>query len=500
MNENAILQMKGIHKSFGATHALRGVDVEMARGKVNAIVGSNGAGKSTLMKTLAGLYKPDEGQVIFDGKDITNLSPVQRQKMGIQVVHQVLNVVGSMSVLENILLANPPVSGGLLRWKDGKKTVLDVLKRVDFPLELSLPVSALSVSEQQFVILARALVHQPKILVLDEPTSRLGLEETQKLFGLIRRLKEQGTTIIYISHRMEEIYTICDRICVFRDGAHVMSKNTDEMSESELVQAMLGKQMDTFFPKADAKIGDTVLEIKDLRFGTKLNGIDLTLHSGEIVSLVGAVGAGKTEVLDCIFGNAQADNESIVVKGKTIGRGHTAGRAIDMGIAMIPEDRASQGMIGDWAVKENITAVDMIKAQKHHMLNKHVENETAEDLVTKLDVRPHDINYIMTGLSGGNQQKVVVGKWLTKEYPLYLMDEVTAGVDIEAKASIYEIMGDIACRGGAVLLATGDMEEAMGVSDRIVVLYKGKIVYQAHPSEVTKDELLSYMMGGGASA
>ncbi|NLI20124.1 MAG: sugar ABC transporter ATP-binding protein [Clostridiales bacterium] len=500
MSEQAILRMEGIHKSFGATHALRGVDLSVIRGKVNAVVGSNGAGKSTLMKTLAGIYQPDEGHVYFEEEDITGLSPMQLQRMGIQVVHQVLNIVGSMTVLENILLANPPVSGGVLRWKQGAKTVREVLRRIDFPLELDLPVRSLSVSEQQFVILARALIHRPRLLVLDEPTARLGMEETQKLFGLIRRLKEQGTTLIYISHRLDEIYAISDRICVFRDGLHVISRDTEAFSEAELVQAMLGKKMDTFFPKADAPVGETLLSIEGLTLRGRLRGIDLTVRSGEIVSLVGAVGAGKTEILDCLFGSRKADGGTVRLRGTPVRGGYGIGRAIRNGFAMVPEDRALQGMLGDWSVKENLTSVEMKKASRGPVLNRGVENREAEKLVTLLDVRPHDIDYRMTGLSGGNQQKVVIGKWLTRDYPLYLMDEVTAGVDIQAKAAIYELMGRVVKRGGAVLLATGDIEEALGVSDRIMVLYKGRIVFEASPDSVTKARLLGYIMGGGASA
>ncbi|MCI6041558.1 MAG: sugar ABC transporter ATP-binding protein [Clostridiales bacterium] len=497
---NEILQMRNIHKSFGATKALKGVDLDIIRGQVNAIVGSNGAGKSTLMKTLAGIYRPDEGTILLDGQDITGLTPLKLQELGIQVVHQVLNIVGSMTVLENILLANPPVRRGLLSWKAGEERVCTILKQIDFPLDLNAPAGSLSVSQQQFVILARALVHQPKVLVLDEPTARLGMEETQKLFSLIRTLKQQGATIIYISHRMEEIYTICDRISVFRDGTHVLSQSVDQLSEAQLVQAMLGKQMDTFFPKAQAQVGQEVLQIQDLRYRNRLNGVSLNVRAGEIVSLVGAVGAGKTEILECLFGLRHADGGKMVLRGAELPRSYSARHAIHLGMALIPEDRASQGMIGDDTVRANISSVDMPKVCKGGVFIRAKEDRLAKSLVDRLDVRPNDIHYIMTGLSGGNQQKVVVGKWLTSDYPLYLMDEVTAGVDIEAKAEIYKIIGQIAEKGGAVLLATGDIEEAMGISDRIIVLYKGRIVYESSPAQTTKDDLLARIMGGGSRA
>ena len=498
MNEETILRMEDIWKRFGATHALRGADLSVWPGEVHAIVGSNGAGKSTLMKVLAGIYRPDGGHIWFEGVDIAGREPLQMQRLGIHVVHQVLGIVGSMSVLENILLANPPLKGGLLNWREGAVAVRETLSRIGFSLDLTLPAGKLSASEQQFVILARALIHQPKLLVLDEPTARLGMRETQKLFGLIRTLKEQGTTVLYISHRIEEIYAISDRISVFRDGVHVRTDATGRFPEGELVQAMLGKRLDVFFPKADAPVGGEVLRIRGLRFGDRLNGVDLEICKGEIVSLIGAVGSGKTEVLHCLFGMEKPDGGTIEFKGRRINR-RRPDAAMSDGMALIPEDRAAQGMIGDFGVGENLTSINMRLLQAGGLLSKRRERDLAARLIRRLDVRPPDASQVMTNLSGGNQQKVVVGKWLIEvSYHLYLMDEVTAGVDIEAKAEIYRIMGEIVQNGGAVLLATGDIEEAMGVSDRVMVLYKGKVVKQARPDETTKDELLSSIMGGGA--
>jgi len=490
--------MEGIHKHFGATHALRGADLSVWAGEVHAIVGSNGAGKSTLMKVLAGVHKPESGHIWFNGADIVGREPAQMQRLGIHVVHQVLGIVGSMSVLENILLADPPLNNGLLNWRAGSVTVRKTLSRIGFSLDLKLPAGKLSVSEQQFVILARALSHQPKLLVLDEPTARLGMQETKMLFELIRTLKEQGTTVLYISHRIEEIYAISDRISVFRDGVCIRTDTSDRFPEGELVQAMLGKKMDVFFPKVDAPVGEELLRMDGLRLGDRLNGVNLEIRSGEIVSLVGAVGAGRTEILQCLFGMAKPDGGTIEFKGRVINR-RMPNKAMRDGIALIPEDRTRQGMIGGFGVSENLTGIDMKRILSMGLLSKRRERELAESLIRRFDVRPPVASQAMTKLSGGNQQKVVVGKWMAQMvYQLYLMDEVTAGVDIEAKAEIYRIMGEIVQSGGAVLLATGDIEEAMGVSDRLVVLYKGRVVKQTRPAETTKDEMLSCMMGGGA--
>jgi ABC-type sugar transport system ATPase subunit len=496
---NVILSMKEIRKSFGATQALKGVNLDIYTNEVHAIVGSNGAGKSTLMKMLAGLYKPDGGTITFRGDDITGLSPIETQRRGIQVVHQVLNIAPSLSVFENILLAMPPVKMGFLNWKSGIKKVEETLGLINFPLDLKAGAGQLSVSEQQFIILARAIINETKILVLDEPTARLSLEETNKLFAIIRKMKEKGTTIIYISHRIEEIYAISDRISVFRDGLCVKTENTGQFKESDLVNSMLGKNMDVFFPKKEVKSGDELLRVKGLTFLDKIFAIDFHINQGEIVTLVGAVGCGQTEVVNCIYGIINAGSGEITLKGEKLKLNHTPQEAIKRGIALIPEDRASEGMIADYDIKNNITAIKMGQIAKYQVLSDSLENRLASEMVRRLNVVPPDINYTMSALSGGNQQKVVVGKWMTEPYTLYLMDEVTAGVDIGAKAEIYKIMGDIVAGGSSILLSSGDIEEALGISDRIIVLFKGKIFKELIPKETSKDKLLTYIMGGTAN-
>jgi ABC-type sugar transport system ATPase subunit len=499
MDTDAVfLQMRGIKKSFGATHALKGVDMDIRANEVHAIVGSNGAGKSTLMKMLAGIYVPDEGTVVFQGEDITGLSPVETQRKGIQVVHQVLNIVPSLSVLENILLAKPPVKQGFLFWKAGQKKVQETLKLLDFPLDLTVPAGFLSISEQQFIIFARAIVNETKVLVLDEPTARLSLEETNKLFTVIKKMKEKGTTIVYISHRMEEIYAISDRISVFRDGICVKTEYTGNFTGNDLIGAMLGKRIDIFFPKKETVKGGELLRVRNLQYQDRLRGVDIHINKGEIVSLVGAVGGGQTDTLNSIYGIIHADSGEIQFDGTQLPLKHTPVSSIKRGIALIPEDRAAEGMISGYTIKNNITSVKMEQIAKRQILIASLEINLAEKMVNRLNIIPPDINYLMSSLSGGNQQKVVIGKWLTESYKLFLMDEVTAGVDIGAKAEIYKLMGEIAAGGSAILLSTGDIEEALGISDRIIVFFKGKVFKELFPKDTTKDRLLTYIMGGTA--
>lgn len=496
--DNVVLKMRGIKKSFGATCALKGVDLDICTNEVHAIVGSNGAGKSTLMKILAGEYAPNDGQMFYQDENITGLKPRQIQSKGIEVVHQVLNIVDSMSIMENILLSSLSAKHGLLSWKEGEKRVREVLDYIEVELDIHMPAGALSISEQQFVILARAIINHPKVLVLDEPTSRIGREETEKLFRLIEKLKKSGTTTIYISHRMEEIYQICDKISVFRDGVRIETRKTKCFPEQELVAQMLGKKLDAFFPKENVVIGEDILQVKDLQYKDKINKVSFTVKQGEIVSLVGAVGAGKTEIVNSVFGILRPLSGEITVAGKSILKGLSPKKAIRNGIALVPEDRALQGMIGDYSVKNNVTSINMKNISKKSFLDKKRERKLAQGMNDKLLVQPNDIEYTIRALSGGNQQKIVIGKWLLDPYKIYLLDEVAAGVDVGAKSEIYKLLGELVKSGAGVLLATGDIEEAIGLSDRIIILFKGRVVKEVNPKEATKDEILMYIMGGGS--
>ncbi len=497
MSNQIVLKMEGVTKSFGATKALKGVDLDIGLGEVHAIVGSNGAGKSTLMKTLMGEYKPDTGNLYYEGKDVTGLSPKAMQKLGIQIVHQVINIVGSLSILENILIYETPTNGGMLNWKAGEKKVKDVLEFIGIELDLRQAARTLSVAEQQFVVIARALISNPKVLILDEPTSRISLEETEKLFAVINKLKESGTTTIYISHRMEEIYRICDKISIFRDGTRIDTRDASDISEDELVQLMLGKKLDAFFPKIQVKVGKPILKVENLTYSDKINDVSFEVKQGEIVSLVGAVGAGKTEVLSCIYGIMDKKSGTVTIADQKMPNKYSPIKGIKYGAALVPEDRALHGMIGDRSIMENTSSVSMHKVSKLGFINRKKEKAVAQESNNKLLVHPNDISYQMRLLSGGNQQKIVIGKWLLDDFNIYLLDEVAAGVDVGAKAEIYKILGELVSRGAGVVLSTGDIEEAMGLSDRILILYKGKIIKEFNASEASKSEILKYIMGGG---
>lgn len=494
------LEAVGIVKNFGATQALKGVDLKVFKNEVHAVVGENGAGKSTLIKALAGDHAIDEGVIYLDSQKISGLSTHDIQDKGLHVVHQHLNVVPSMTVGENILLGSPPTNKAkILAWKKSRKKAEDTLRLISDTISLDEKVENLSAAEKQLVIIARAIVNDPKILILDEPTARLGMKESEQLFKLIQKLKDNGVTIIYISHRLEEIYRVCDRVSIFRDGQKITTMNLSEISEDEMVANMIGRSISNYIPKSKVEIGEKVLEVKGLNFERKVRNISFEVRKGEIVGLVGSVGAGKSEVLDILFGTLSADSGEAILSGQVLMGNNEKTiphKSIKAGIAYIPEDRQIQGLVLQYSNRENFTLVDIDKVSKYAVIRSKLEQKTTEELINKLLVKPKDSEYITGALSGGNQQKIAIGKWMLKKYSLYLMDEVTAGVDVGAKSEIYKIIGEFVKDGSSVLLATSDITEALGICDRLIVLHRGEIIKELDVREATRENLLLYMMGG----
>ncbi|MHB1127320.1 MAG: sugar ABC transporter ATP-binding protein [Bacillota bacterium] len=496
MSSSCLLKLEGIKKSFGGIHALRGVDLEVNEGEIHAIVGENGAGKSTLMKILARELREDAGEIILQGESLVGLSPWEVQARGMRVVHQELNVIPSLSVRKNILLGCPPTkSFGLLSWRKGYAKAEEALRLVSSSLRLEDKVSTLGAAGHQLVILARALVHQPRILILDEPTARLGMEETNQLFFMLEKLKNNKVTIIYISHRLEEIYRICDRVTVLRDGNKVITTETCNLPEEQLVHHMIGRELTNFIPKKKVQLGDVVVEAKGISFGTKVKEASFTVRGGEVVGLVGAVGAGKSELLHVLFGADVPDKGEIIIGGKRNLISKPAD-AIKSKIALIPEDRTNQGLVRDFAVKENLTLV-YPEASGAGIIKLSKERETVANLIKQLQINPPNPYSDVKTLSGGNQQKVVLGKWLLTKQKVYLFDEVTAGIDVGAKTEIYKLIGDLAAEGAAILVSTSDITEALGLCGRLMVMHRGRIVAELPGESTGREEVLTCMMGGG---
>lgn len=497
MSKSCILDMKQIEKRFGGVHALRGVDLQIHEGEVHGIVGENGAGKSTLMKILGREMKENEGSIAYKGDLINDLSPWEIQGRGILTVHQDLNIIGSLNIGQNILLGSPPTKFlGMLNWKAGYPKAREALKLISNSLSIEQPAANLSAAQSQLVILARALVQQPQVLILDEPTARLGLEETEQLFQLLNILQQKKVTIIYISHRLEEIYRVCDRVTVLRDGLKIQTAAIAEISQEELVHQMIGRAVDELVPKRKTDKGREIVAVRDISYKAAVKNLSFSVKAGELVGLVGAVGAGKSEVLQLLFGVEHPDSGEIRIgsENKIIKSPTDAHKA---GIAYVPENRSEEGLVLDFAVRENLTLVNLSAFSKIGFIKRKKEQKKAAELINRLQIKTPDSDTSVKSLSGGNQQKVVLGKWLAGGQKVFLLDEVTAGIDVGAKFEIYEFVGDLTEAGAAVILATSDIHEAMGLCDRLLVMHRGSIVSELMPENTTREEVLMNMMGGG---
>ena len=501
--DNLVLKLEGIEKSFGGVRALRGVDLEIYKGETHALVGENGAGKSTLMKILLGELKLDGGKIRLNDIDITHKSTRDLEQLGMQHVHQVLNIVPSMTVGQNILVGSPITKLGLLDWKKGYNKAEEALKMVSDSLVLTDIVDKLSASEKQLVVLARSLINNPSLLVLDEPTSRLGHGESERLFKILDNLKNKGITIIYISHRLEEIYRLSDRVTILRDGNKIITEKTSNLSTEKLVEHMIGHELAEHISKREGNVTgeneEPVLKVNNLKFEQRVFGVTFDVKRGEIVGLVGAVGSGKSEVLKMIFGALKPLDGSISVNnGK---RFKNPGEAINAKIALVPEDRQIEGLVGEFSIMENISLADHKNQFKKGIINVKKEEDLAVDIIKRLSITsPPMPRLIVRALSGGNAQKVVIGKWLSQNRCLYLFDEVTAGVDVGAKYEIYQIIRQFTKEGAGVLLATSDINEALGLCDRLLIFYKGRIIAEVRPEKSNREEILTYIMGGGITA
>jgi ABC-type sugar transport system ATPase subunit len=486
-----LLQLSGISKSFPGVRALSGVRFDLRAGEVHALLGENGAGKSTLVKILCGIYQPDDGSIALDGKDVRIGNPTEAQALGIAPVHQEIQFEPYLSIAENIFLGRQPLNRfGLIDYPRMNRDATALLEQLGTPMDPREAVERLSTAQRQIIAIARAISTTARIVILDEPTSSLTSRETEQLFAIVGRLRAHGIGIIYISHRMEEIFRLCDRVTVFRDGRYVDTKPIGETDLADLIRMMIGREVGELYRKEAVPRGEVVLEVKGLGKAGVFRDISFSLHKGEIVGMAGLVGAGRTEVARAVFGDLPYDEGEIRVGGQTLSRGHSCQAAILSGLALVPEDRKEQGLVTGLSVRQNISMAVMAGLSRLGILSTGSERRLAEDYVGRLAIKTPGIEQKAVFLSGGNQQRVVIAKWLATKPKVLIVDEPTRGVDIGARADIHKLLVDLAREGVAILMISSDLPEVLAMSDRILVMCAGRISGELSGAGVDQDQVM----------
>lgn len=488
--------MQGIAKSFPGVKALDDVTFEVQAGEVHALMGENGAGKSTLMKILAGAYQADAGQIFLDEQPVTISSPQEATKLRIEIIYQEFNLVPQLTIAENIFLGREP-RGSLPAWLDRKRMQEEAQGLMDglgANIDVRTKVSRLSVAAQQMVEIAKATSRKSRILVMDEPSATLTEHELDNLYRLIRQLKADGVSIIYISHRMDEVFSICDRITVLRDGKTVGTRMTSEVSPDKLIKMMVGRTLEDNFPKVASEPGAAVLEVDHLSRKGAIQDVSFKVRAGEVVALAGLVGSGRTEIARCIFGADSYDSGKITLEGKPLVT-HGPKSAIKAGIGLVTEDRKGQGLVLDLTVRENTTLAALPSLSKLGFVEKNRERSVTQDYIKSLDIRTPSGEQRVKNLSGGNQQKVVLSKWLLTQSKLLILDEPTRGIDVGAKVEIYQLMNRLTAQGIGILMISSELPEVLGMADRILVMREGRLVGELSRAEATQEKIGEMAVG-----
>ncbi|MEK5477511.1 sugar ABC transporter ATP-binding protein [Paenibacillus sp. FSL R5-0407] len=490
------IQMKGIHKAFGSNQVLSGVDFDLREGEVHALMGENGAGKSTLMNILTGLHARDEGTILIDGEETYFANPKEAERRGIAFIHQELNVWPDMTVLENMFIGREISSRwGLLKSNEMKALANEQFKKLSVDIPLGVEAGECSVGQQQMIEIAKALLTDTKVIIMDEPTSALTEREIQKLFEVIASLKKDGVSIVYISHRMEEIFTICDRITVMRDGRTVDTKDIPETSFDEVVKKMVGRELTERYPARTPSLGKTVLEVKNASRKGMFENVSFQVRAGEIVGFSGLMGSGRTEMMRALFGLDRLDSGEISVFGKKAVIRKPAD-AVKLGIGFITEDRKDEGLVLDFSVRENMVLPSLKSFTSKGLLSAQSEKAFVEALIKRLQIKTHTSETSAGNLSGGNQQKVVIAKWVGIGPKLLILDEPTRGVDVGAKREIYQLMNELTGHGVAIIMVSSELPEVLGMSDRIVVVHEGRITGELSKEEATQEKIMTLATGG----
>ena len=491
-----ILRLSDIAKSFAGVRALKGVSFDLKAGEVHALVGENGAGKSTLIKVITGAHVQDEGTLEVGGSLIEANDPVRAKGLGIAAIYQQPALFPDLTVAENIALGlEPPGPWGLVRWNQRRGRARALLKRIGAAIDPEAEVRRLTMPEQQLVEIARALGADARILIMDEPTASLADQEVENLFRVVRDLKSHGVGIIYISHRLEELPKVADRVTALRDGSLVGTRAMGEVDRGELIRMMVGRELSAVFPKVVVPIGEPALEVKGLSCrASGVHDVSFQVRQGEMLGIAGLIGAGRTELAQVLFGLTPADSGTVLLDGEAVTI-DSPGRAVELGIAYVPEDRRRHGVILEMSVAINATLATLRAISSFGMLDFREEREVASDLVGRLGIKTASIDSPVGHLSGGNQQKVALARWLNAEPSVLILDEPTQGVDVGAKAEIHRLMGDLAAKGLAIVMISSELPEILGMSDRIAVMHGGTIVGTLDREGATQEAILELALG-----
>jgi ribose transport system ATP-binding protein len=491
--DGSLVLMEGIHKSFPGVKALDNCRFQLERGEIHALIGENGAGKSTIMKILTGVYKKDAGSIMYKGKEIDISNPKMAQDLGISIIHQELNLMPDLTVAQNIFIGKEPKKAGLfLDSHEINKKANELLRRMNLSIDAETRVEDLTVAQQQMVEIAKALSYNADVLIMDEPTAALTESEIKELFRIIFNLKEKGVGIVYISHRMEELKKICDKVTVMRDGCYIDTKNMDEVTIDDIIKMMIGREIYVSAPQEVTNSNEIALEVKNLNVGDTVKDVSFNLKKGEILGFAGLMGAGRTEVARAIFGADKKDSGEIILKGSKIVINNPKD-AVNHGIGYLSEDRKRYGIVLGLSIQTNVIMAKFKDFRNSlGFVNNKKSKIVAQKRVNELSIKTPSINQEVKNLSGGNQQKVVIGKWLTRDCDILIFDEPTRGIDIGAKGEIYKLLNELARQGKSIIMISSELSEVLRMSHRVMVMCEGRITGELNIEEATQEKIMKY--------
>ena len=472
-----VVELKSVTKKFPGVVAMRDMHIAIRPGEIHGLIGENGAGKSTLIKVLTGVYVPEEGEIFVDSRKVRFSNPVQAREQGITCVYQELNIVPMLSVVDNVFMGRKILNRmGLLDYPRMHREAREALAMLGQEgVDTRQECGKLGVGLQQMVEIAKAVTTHARLLIMDEPTSSLGEREVGQLMETVRRLKDQGIAILFVSHKLEELFELCDRVTVMRDGEHILTADMSEMTQDKLIGAMVGRTLDNQFPKVAAQKGECMLKVDKLRVAGAVRDVSFEAYAGQITAFAGLVGAGRTETMRAIFAADKPDGGSVSIRGRKASI-KNPGSAIRQGIAFLTEDRKGQGLVLSQPVKTNMILASMKRFQKGPMLKGRAIDENSREMVKTLRIKTPSVNEIAVQLSGGNQQKVVIGKWINCDVDIYIFDEPTRGIDVGAKVEVYNIMNDLVRQGKCVIMVSSELPEVLGMSDKVIVMREGRVM------------------------